>query len=82
MMPMRLGTEFVKSVWHDVNFKKGFLGENFALEQASAINIQTAELEKMSDHNKKNILGKKLRSLSPQKNMHRSHVTTDSIEQS
>lgn len=26
-----------------------FLGENSALEQASAINIQTAELEKMSD---------------------------------
>lgn len=42
-MPMRLETEFVKSVWHDVNLEKGFLGENSALEQASAINIQTAE---------------------------------------
>lgn len=61
-MPMRLETEFVKSVWHDVNLEKGFLGENSALEQASAINIQTAELEKMLEHNKKGILGKNLRS--------------------
>lgn len=65
MMPMKLGTEFVKSLWHDVNLEKGFLGENSALEQASAINIQTAELEKMSEHNKKSILGKSLRSLPP-----------------
>lgn len=65
MMPMKLGTEFVKSLWHDVNLEKGFLGENSALEQASAINIQTAELEKMSEHNKKSTLGKSLRSLSP-----------------
>lgn len=61
-MPMRLETEFVKSVWHDVNLEKGFLGENSALEQASAINIQTVELEKMLEHNKKSILGKSLRS--------------------
>lgn len=65
MMPMELGTEFVKSLWHDVNLEKGFLGENSALEQASAINIQTAELEKMSEHNKKSTLGKSLGSLSP-----------------
>lgn len=65
MMPMRLGTELVKSVWHYVNLEKGFLGENSALEQASAINIQSAELEKMSEDNNKSILEKYLRSLSP-----------------
>lgn len=79
---MRLGTEFVKSVWHDVNLKKGFLGENSALEQASAINIQSAELEKMSEDNKKSILGKKFKIFITLEEMHCSHVTTDSIQQS
>lgn len=78
-MPMWLGTEFVKSVWHDVNLEKGFLGENSALDLASAINTQNAELKNMSDHNKKSILGKNIRSLSHYKNMHFSHVNTDSI---
>lgn len=58
-MPVGLGTEFVKSVWHDISLEKGFLGKNSALGQASAINIQTAELDKMSKDNKKSILGKK-----------------------
>lgn len=45
-MPMWLAAESVRSVWHDVDLEKGFLGENSALDLASATDIQNAELSK------------------------------------